>query len=172
MSTAVGLAVDVVATSEELTVRVDARDESDDYVNFLDLEATLLPGLDTVELVQIGPGLYEGIFPAASEGAYAVQVIDSTRQLADSRSFAVPYSEEYALGSPGEDLLQRIAAETGGSYLGDPSEVALSVFEETARTIELYPAMLFGAMTLLLLDLVFRKLPALRRRRERRNKIA
>ena len=172
MSTAAGLAVDVVATTEELTVQVDARNERNDYVNFLDLEATLLPGLETVELVQIAPGLYEGVFPAANEGAYAVQVVDSARQLASSYSFVVPYSEEYALGTSGEDLLRRIAAETGGSHLNDPSEIALSVFEETARTIELYPGILFGAVILFLLDLVVRKLPALRHRRERKNEIA
>lgn len=171
MPAAAGLQVEVIPSEDDLTVRVDARDEADDFENFLDLEASLLPEMHTIPLVQVAPGLYEGLFPPQGEGAYAVQILDQTRQSAATHSFAIPYSDEYALGGSSEHLLQRIAAETGGRYLESPSALSLTTVEETARVIELYPAVLVAALALLLLDLVARKLPVLRRRRERKMEI-
>ncbi|MBN1858851.1 VWA domain-containing protein [Candidatus Bipolaricaulota bacterium] len=165
MPTATGVSVEVAVSSTDLTVWVDARDEANAYANFLDLEARLLPGLGAIDLVQVAPGLYEGVFAAPGEGAYAIQLVDRTRQLLHTQAFAIPYSDEYGLGGSDRDLLQRIAFETGGRYLGVPSDLVLSSSTERMRAIELYPYVLLGSVMLLLLDLVARKLPALRRRR-------
>ncbi len=172
MPAATGFSVDMAATSTTLTVWGDARDEAGEYANFLDLEARLLPDLAVADLVQIAPGLYEAVFPTPGEGAYAIQLVDRGQQLMYTQSFTIPYSDEYKLGGSDEDVLQRIASETGGRSLGAPSDLVLSPSAEKARTIELYPYALVGSLMLFLLDLVVRKLPALRRRRGERTGIA
>lgn len=106
-------------------IRIDAVDAEGRYVNFLRPEGTLVgPGPDykrsAVDLVQTGPGLYEGVFPVHDDGVYMLNA--TYEDAAGGRStipagLAVGYSREYDQLTTNRTLIEEIANLGGGNVL-------------------------------------------------------
>ena len=162
---------------DEVRVVVDAIDDADRFLN--DLDSTLRlegpmgarrarPGEDdpqlrrrrTLPLAQTAPGRYEARFPLEAFGSFVLTadhrregrvVAESTAQLAN------PYPAEYARLEPDAELLRRVAEASGGRVDPTPEEAASADGESLRASEDLWPALLFAALVLLLLDLLLRR---------------
>lgn len=126
---------------------------------------------ETIQLSDVAPGVYEGHFDAALEGAYAVRV-EQLQGGALVRSVetgaAVSYADEYDLrASDDTSALEALANATGGRVLTDPSEFFTARGEDARSRVDLRPALLVAALAIFLLDVALRRLPWLDRKREK-----
>ncbi|MEM9827375.1 MAG: VWA domain-containing protein [Planctomycetota bacterium] len=97
----------------EVQVVVNALDNEDSFLNFLDMNATVLgPDLKPIELKmsQSAPGRYVGSFPGGQSGNYFVNVIPGPGAAPLSTGVTVPYSEEYRVRESNEALMQALVA--------------------------------------------------------------
>jgi hypothetical protein len=154
-----GLSPSVDATDAGIVALVDARGPRGEFASFLDLEATLLPGEETLLMRSVGPGLYEATFPSQGEGAYALKIVDRTRDESAVLPFSIPYPAEYRATGVDEDLLRRIAHATGGRLLKD--EVLPDTKEKglAVHYVDIHPHLLLAALALFFVELLVRKLP-------------
>ena len=167
----------VVERGEQAVLVVDARDNRGNFLNGLNLDASVVSStLDTmpVTLHQVAPGRYEAAFTPQSEGAYFITVAGTT---AGSDSSSVPstvrqttgwvmsYSAEYRVGldTAGSDssaaLLDRLATTTGGQSLNDtPDAVFVHNLDQEQSAQPLWPYFVLAALLLLPLDIAVRRL--------------
>ncbi|NOT01363.1 MAG: VWA domain-containing protein [Phycisphaerales bacterium] len=116
-------------------VIIEAMDKDADYVNFLDLRATVLhPGRGGVpmQFVQTGPGRYEGTFEIDQTGQYVatVNVFQSGAYQGSLHTGAsVPYSPELKELSTNDVLLEQVAEMTGGRVLDVDATQSSVVFD-------------------------------------------
>ncbi|REK19189.1 MAG: VWA domain-containing protein [Planctomycetota bacterium] len=99
--------------SGEVQVVVTALDSDDEFVNFLDLGATLIgPDLEPVDLKleQTAPGRYVGTAPATSSGSYFLSVAAGPTQAPVRAGINVPYSDEFKDHAGNPQLLRSLAA--------------------------------------------------------------
>jgi uncharacterized membrane protein len=148
---------------------VDALDNEGNYLNFLQLEATVLsPSLERreVQLTQSAPGRYEARFPARGTGIYMASVIDNTagspRQGSQQVSgTAIAYPAEFRPGGSGPLTLRRIAETSGGNVLEEESELG-AVFRHDLppqrAVVSLWQDFLLIALVLLPLDIALRRI--------------
>ncbi len=113
-------------------VVVDALDPAGDRLNFAKFKvrvATPGGGGQDVEVHQVGPGRYEGVFDTKAAGSYVVSMRyaapnpNGTGVMEGSVQAAVtkPFADEFRALSDNKPLLQQVAAMTGGKVLdGDP----------------------------------------------------
>ncbi|MEO0322384.1 MAG: VWA domain-containing protein [Myxococcota bacterium] len=162
---------------DEVRVVVDAIDDGDRFLN--DLDSTLRlegpmgarrarPGESDPQLrrrrrlplAQTAPGRYEARFPLEAFGSFVLTadhrregrvVAESTAQLAN------PYPAEYARLEPDAELLARVAEATGGRVDPTPAQAASAGGESLRASEDLWPALLFAALMLFLLDLWLRR---------------
>lgn len=104
----------------EVEVVVNALSDDDAYLNFLDVQATVIaPDLTSVplRLRQSAPGRYVGSFPATQTGSYFVNVIPGIGNPPLSTGVSVPYSSEYRIRKSNLSLIDALAgqAPTGGT---------------------------------------------------------
>lgn len=100
---------------------VDAVTEKGEFVNFLDLEATVLtPSFETrkVRLRQTGAGQYQGEFEARETGTYLATAGGENAGTATAGT-SVSYPPEYRATKPDFLLMNQIASATGGKM--DPA---------------------------------------------------
>lgn len=90
-----GLILSIDVTGEGILALADARDLKGEFVNFLDLEARLLPKGETLPMDQVSAGLYQASFPVQEEGGYALRVADRTRGKSAVLPLLIPYPAEY-----------------------------------------------------------------------------
>ncbi|MEM7244648.1 MAG: VWA domain-containing protein [Acidobacteriota bacterium] len=148
---------------DRLHVEVEARDESEDYLNFADLRAEVVgPDLEVhgVTLRQVAPGRYEGDVLAEDSGAYLVGVSQLSgdklvRSTTGARVF--PYSAEYRLPRR-SDALASISSLSGASIVTDPATAFARSGEAGRRLSPAWPDLLRWAALLLLLDVACRRL--------------
>ncbi len=121
-----------------------------DFARFQARAATPDGKGQAVEIRQVGPGRYEGVFDSSSSGAYVVsmryraagrdgQVLEGSAQAAATR----PYADEFRALKTNTPLLRQVAAITGGRVLtGDPT--AANLWDRTTLTmpVALTPAWL------------------------------
>ncbi len=112
------------------TIVVEALDKDANYMNYLDLQATVAKpgglGTEQVRLTQTAPGRYEGTFAVEQTGQYVANISlaeGGKRSSVAHTGLAVAYSPEYKELSANEPLLRRIVEITGGRFLErDPQQ--------------------------------------------------
>lgn len=113
---------------DKTRVRVDALDAAGERLNFAKFKGRVAgpdgAGQD-VELVQVGPGVYEGMIESKAAGTYVVSmryaaprpdgegVVEGTVQAAVTK----PFADEFRALTDNAPLLQQVAAMTGGKVL-------------------------------------------------------
>ncbi|NDJ85483.1 MAG: VWA domain-containing protein [Chloroflexi bacterium] len=154
---------------EDSVVVVDARDNSGNYLNALDLEAAIvLPGRETVspQFHQVAPGRYEASFKPTDEGAYFIRVYGGTSEdapieatVAQNTGWVLSYSPEYRVNEPDAVFLQQISRTTNGSSLaGNPASAFVHNLEQEEAALPLWPYLLGLAAVLLVVDIAVRRL--------------
>jgi Ca-activated chloride channel family protein len=171
----------VVPRGKQAALVVDARDSQGDYLNGLQLKASVLSAqLDRTELSlhQVAPGRYEADFTPTQEGAYFITVAGSTPQtegpaavpVVQTTGWVLSYSAEYRVDEIGTgadsplNLLKRIASVTGGTSLGDaPKSVFLHNLSRDRAAQPVWPLFVLAALLLLPFDVAIRRLVITRR---------
>ena len=107
---------------------VNALDSESNYINFLDLQASVVApgggGVVKIKLHQTGPGLYEASFPVEQTGQFVANI--TLREGGESSTVAhtglsVPYSPEYKELRANDALLEEIRSISNGrSLVMDP----------------------------------------------------
>lgn len=138
---------------DKTVVIVEAFDPDGDRLNFarFDARASTPDGKgQAVEIRQVGPGRYEGVFDSGESGAYVVsmrykaagangQTLEGSTQAATTR----PYADEFRALKTNTPLLQQVAAVTGGRVLtGDAAQSDLWNRAGIAMPVALTPAWL------------------------------
>ncbi|MEM9588030.1 MAG: VWA domain-containing protein [Planctomycetota bacterium] len=159
----------------EVQVVVSALDKDDEFLNFLEMNASALsPGLDPIPLRmrQTAPGRYVGTFAADEAGSYFVNVLPGPGSAPLTTGITVPYSDEFRVRETNQALIQSIAAaEPKGGSPGQvtvpleplPSEELIS-FDSfrggvpEARSIkDVWPWFVLGACCLFVGDVFVRR---------------
>ncbi len=154
-----GARADTTATVErrdgQAVVTVDAVDPKGEFINFLDTQLGVVnpdKSQNVVELEQVAPGRYRGIFPAREEGVYLAGLSQRRdQQLIGSQivGTVVPYAQEFRELGPNEVGLREISELTGGGGLGDPKEAFTLNRRRSRVATDLWP-WLVGLVTLTL----------------------
>ncbi|WP_390658131.1 VWA domain-containing protein [Crateriforma spongiae] len=96
----------------EVEVIVNALDKDDEFLNFLEMNATALdPELKPIALSmrQVAPGRYVGRFPVDQAGSYFVNVIPDEGTAPLTTGVSVPFSEEYRVRRTNLALINALA---------------------------------------------------------------
>jgi Mg-chelatase subunit ChlD len=154
---------------EQAVLVVDARDNSGDYLNALDLDASVVyPDRQTESLgmQQVAPGRYEAVFTPENEGAYFIRVAGATREdaeieasVAQTTGWVLSYSNEYRPRPTDKQFLDRISGITGGGSLAENPLVAFehNLDQQQAAT-PIHPYLLALAAFLLVADIAVRRI--------------
>jgi uncharacterized membrane protein/Mg-chelatase subunit ChlD len=97
----------------KVRVVITALDKEDEFLNFLDMGATVVgPDLEgfTVDVRQVAPGRYEGEFDADQPGGYFVSVIPGPGKTPISTGVNVPYSDEFRQQETNTEFLTTLAS--------------------------------------------------------------
>lgn len=120
----------------EVEVVVNALSEDDSYLNFLDMQSSVLdPDLNPIPLQmrQTAPGRYVGSFPADTAGSYFVNVLPAPGAAPVSTGVTVPYSEEYRVRETNRALLETLASSEPEG--GQPGQVAPALGEQPSEAL-------------------------------------
>jgi uncharacterized membrane protein len=158
----------VVMEGETARLIVDARDDSGNFLNGLNLQFSLVDPQRQASLLslrQVAPGRYEATFRPGEEGSYLLRVTGSSGDGAirydQTAGWVMSYSAEYGTGNQGDGaaLLTELASLTGGRSLADdPAGVfAHNLIAQPVAT-PVWPWLLLAAMLLLPLDIAVRRL--------------
>ena len=107
----------------EGTITIDVTDDQNRFVNHLNLKLRVLfPSKNdlTIELDQVAPGKYQGVFKAKENGAYYLSLFgneDNGFFPPQNYGFGVAYSEEFNRMEVNYALLERLASITKGRIL-------------------------------------------------------
>ncbi len=96
-----------------IQVVVDALDKDDEFVNFLDVHASVVgPTMKVtdVQLAQTAPGRYVGEFPSDRSGSHFVTINPGAGQAAIRTGVNVPYPAEYRDRETNQALLSSLAS--------------------------------------------------------------
>jgi uncharacterized membrane protein len=157
---------------DKTRIRVDALDPAGERLNFAKFKGRVAgPGGEgqDVELVQVGPGVYEGMVDTKAAGTYVVSmryaaprsdgegVVEGTVQAAVTK----PFADEFRALTDNAPLLQQVAAMTGGKVLsGAPADDAVWRREGITFPVATTPIWLIFALTgigMFLLDVGVRR---------------
>lgn len=113
-------------------VVVDALDPDGGFLNFLEFDTTVIgPDMEpqSVRVRQVGPGRYEGEFPAADVGTYMVRLATGEEEAMETvvSGSALSFSPEYETSRANVRFLERIAEESGGRV----ADINYNAFERT-----------------------------------------
>lgn len=154
----------VIMEGERARVIVDARDDAGAFQNNLALQASVVAPDGTgrtITLQQTAPGTYESDFLPTVEGAYFISIngeIDA-QPFNEMTGWVMSYSPEYARNTPDEELLQELAAITGGRSLREDPQGAFSMSQEPrTAAAPVYPLLLLLALLLLPVDIALRRI--------------
>ena len=115
-----------------------------------------------IPLPQTGPGRYEGRFPLAGAGVYALQVTQTDEAgaavAAETTGYALPHLPEYAVTPANRILLERLAAETGGPVLNRPQEAWRRDTRHALQPQDVWREALGLALILFVADVALRRL--------------
>jgi Ca-activated chloride channel family protein len=163
-------------------ITVDAWDALGEFVNGLEVSAVVAgPQRDRreVALPQSGPGRYEGTFAAEGAGDWVVTVSARSANGAVSVrtvGVSVSYPEEYLDAGLNRDLLEGLAAATGGGVVdpGDAGSLERLLRRErgtSSRQVALWPLLAALALGCFFLDIAVRKFTLPEGLRERLGKL-
>ena len=146
-------------------IEVNSTDEEARPLN-ADTQAVIVgPDGGSVELTipQVGAGEYRVELPSDAIGAYFATVTQRDEEgsplASTTRGLVVPYSPEYRLQQPDENLLTQIATQTGGKVrnFAQPSAVFEHTTQLVTRAEELWPWLLLLALILFPFDVGVRR---------------
>jgi uncharacterized membrane protein/Mg-chelatase subunit ChlD len=164
------------AEDGRIDVVVTALDKDDEFLNFLDMNASALsPDMEPVplQLRQTAPGRYVGSIDADRAGSYFINIVPKAGEAPLTTGVTVPYSEEYRVREANNPLLTALAQiEPSGGDAGVVTEpLELSSLESLlendtfrggltlAKSIrDVWPAFVFGACCLFLADVAVRRI--------------
>ena len=165
------LETEVYFAEEEAVLTVDARGASDELLNDLALQATVVdPTGETMELAlsQVAPGRYEASFLPAAEGVYMIRVAslsgDDAGDIGQTSGWVLDYSPEYRHFEGDRRLLNSIAELTGGRDLtlqfdeGDFAAVLTHDLPAGKASRLIWPWLLTVAVLLLPVDIAVRRI--------------
>jgi len=159
--------VRVIQEGEQVRVIVDAVTDDGQYLNGIDMDANVVqPDLDTqpIDMRQVAPGRYEGVFQPTEEGAYFVRVAGADVESGDSAAVAqtagyvLSYSPEYRSFEGDPNYLSFIAGLTGGDIVEDPVDVFVHNLSFERASQPVWPFLLILATLLLPFDIAVRRL--------------
>ena len=156
--------VEVGLDGREAHVTVDAVTEDGDFLNGLDVEASIVtPEGEALHLPlpQTAPGRYGGAFTPREEGAYVVRLTGAENGedvLAMTTGWVKEYSPEYATLTADPQHLSYLAELGGGEVLTDPGEAVTHDITGRGVARPLWPYLLGMAVVLLPIDIAVRRL--------------
>ncbi len=121
---------------------------------------------ETVELVQIAPGVYEVPLGEIDPGAYAVRVTQTrpgSSPLGRTVGLVAPTAAEYRSLGANEAFLAAVRTATGGTVIETPLDPWVHDLTATDRFTELWPLLLLLALLLWPLDIALRRVSIGRR---------
>jgi uncharacterized membrane protein len=157
-------------------VVVDAIGGDDSFMNGLDSKVTVTGPMGApraereeheLELRQTAPGRYEAQLPLERFGSFVLTAEHRREGVLVAESHAQienPYPREYMTLEPDLALLARAAEVTGGGAEPTPDALFDPRGEVITHHEELWPELLFAALALCLLDLLFRRVRVFDRR--------
>jgi hypothetical protein len=165
--------VAVTQEGEKARVTVDAVGEDGAFINGLEASVSVV-GPDgesvIVELSQVAPGRYEGVFEPQAEGAYVMRLVGSLageEAVALTTGWVMGYSPEYALlasrATGNLAYLEGLAELGGGAVLVQPAEALAHDLRGSGTRRGLWPYLLGLAAILLPFDVGVRRLALGRR---------
>ena len=121
------------------------------------------PQLDAMEVPLVATALerFEAEFPANEQGSYLIQIVEETSQgerRSTTAGLVVPYPPEYKELEGSTDLLERLAAITGGKAINSPSESFDPGLPPAYGDVPLAWWLLMASTLLLPLDIALRRL--------------
>lgn len=104
----------------KVQVVVNALDQDDEFLNFLDMQAVAVgPDMKPLPVLmrQVAPGRYVGDFESGGTGSYLVNVIPGPGMAPITTGASVPFSDEYRIRQTNFNMLEQLAKLTpdGGS---------------------------------------------------------
>lgn len=120
---------------------------------------------EIVPLRQSGPGTYRTHVPFGPGTTLAASLVvgggvdRDTVNLAGARTIVSGYPDEYRSLPPNIDLLQTVAAETGGKIGAQPDEIFAAGVDSGQRSSPLWPWLALLALFAYLMDILVRRLP-------------
>lgn len=96
----------------QVEVVVNALDQEDEFVNFLDMNAIAVgPDMKPIPVImrQTAPGRYVGSFNAETAGSYLVNVIPGPAMAPITTGASIPFSDEYRIRQTNFTVLNQIA---------------------------------------------------------------
>ena len=127
-----------------IEVVVNALDQQDEFLNFLDMQAVAVgPDLKAIPIImrQAAPGRYVGSFEADSAGSYLVNVIPGPAMAPLTTGASVPFSDEYRVRQTNMSMLSQLAKlePTGASESGLLSEpLDQQSFEQLVKSTDTF----------------------------------
>jgi uncharacterized membrane protein len=146
-------------------VRIDAVDETGNFVNFLRPNATVTgPGPDfartEVDFSQTGPGIYESNFPADDRGTYMVNITYRDAEGNEGMipaGLAVNYSREYEYNTTNRALLDQLASYGGGKVMNAFDNPFVNNLPAAPRVTPIWPWLVAIAVCLLPIEIFVRR---------------
>lgn len=164
------------AEDGQIEVVVTALDKDDEFLNFLEMNASALsPDLEPVplQLRQTAPGRYVGSIPADRAGSYFINIIPTAGEAPLTTGVTVPYSEEYRVREANQPLLNTLARiEPKGGQAGLVSEPLQNTsFDQLVETdtfrggltkarsiLDVWPVLVFAVCCLFVSDVAVRRI--------------
>jgi Ca-activated chloride channel homolog len=162
-------ALSVRFEQDHLIASLDAFDARDrflsDYVGELRVTSPAATS-ERAPFVAVAPGRYEARVPASELGSYDVEARLSHARLPPVTArvgAALPFPAEYRPPfAPDRELLERLAARTGGGRLPPPAQLFSAGGRSIERPVERWPPLVWLALVLFVADVALRRLPRLR----------
>ena len=128
-------------------------------------------GTQTLALRQRGPGYYAASLPVATAGSrpYTFEVLPAggvsaqTARRAGTRQLFYPYPDEYRSFPPDLELLETLAAQTGGKVGASVAEIFAAQGDHGVSRTALWPWLAAIGLLLYLCDIAVRRAPWFRR---------
>ncbi|MEK8022681.1 MAG: VWA domain-containing protein [Candidatus Hydrogenedentota bacterium] len=146
-----------------LAVTADIVGENGSPENHLDLELRAVDPsgrMIAADLLQTGPGRYEGRFDPSVVGAHLVTIVnrsDRSPELLMRTALGYSYSPEYRALAEGGDVLSKLLQLPGVRAVKDPSNIARPLVKPKRRSQEIGQLLLFLAAILFLFDIAVRR---------------
>jgi uncharacterized membrane protein len=164
-----GIEASFVTEGANTKLRVESVEEDGSPRDFFSTTAAIVgPTLEgeTLDLVQVAPGVYEQDLGEIDPGAYSVRVTQTrpgTAALGRTLGLVSPTAAEYRILGPNEPFLAALRGATGGVEIEVPADVWEHDLTATSRFTDLWPILLILALILWPLDIAFRRVSIGRR---------
>jgi Ca-activated chloride channel family protein len=154
-------------STRAVRMSIEARDARAGYRDLLRPVFVVASGAGRTREVaarQVAPGRYEAAVVVDARQPVTITALEksgASAAAAPSRTIAADAASEYRFRPPDEDLLNAIAAATGGSWRPAPAALGVKPGESASGRRPLWPALVMIALGLWFVDLLFRRLRVL-----------